>query len=162
MDRAGAILRLAPVTPDPGLVIQPIAALVHVLGAAGDVCSSGVSARRAQRVYWTPERDIQGGLCIRCIPRDQGITIVCAGWTVGCLWAPQQRVAHCWDAGDAPTRAASGKHPRPPCDPAWAEILGAGAKLTVGLRCGVLRCWVGLVWLVWSWLGYSLCVTGLV
>jgi hypothetical protein len=37
MNRTGAIVRLAPVTPDPGLVIPPIATVVNVLGAAGDV-----------------------------------------------------------------------------------------------------------------------------
>ena len=38
MERAGDILRLAPVTPDPGPVIPPLARVVNVLGAAGDMC----------------------------------------------------------------------------------------------------------------------------
>jgi hypothetical protein len=37
MERAGAILRLALVTSDPELVTQPIAAVVSVLDAAGEV-----------------------------------------------------------------------------------------------------------------------------
>ena len=37
-ERAGAILRLAPVTPDPGPVIPPLARVVNVLDAAGDMC----------------------------------------------------------------------------------------------------------------------------
>jgi hypothetical protein len=49
-----------------------------------------------------------------------------------------------------PPEQPSGKHPRPPCDRAWAEQLGVGAGWTFGLRFGVLGCWVGLVWSVWS------------
>jgi len=78
MERAGAILRLAPVTPDPGLVIEPIAAVVYVLGAAGDVGSTRVSARSAQQVCWGPRTDAQGAWCIRCTPRDPGMPTVCA------------------------------------------------------------------------------------
>ena len=47
MERAGGVLRLALSRLDPGPVMQPVAALVHALGVAGDVGSTwGFSPKR--------------------------------------------------------------------------------------------------------------------
>ena len=48
MERAGGVLRLALSRLDPGPVMQPVAALVHALGVAGDVGSTwGLSLKRS-------------------------------------------------------------------------------------------------------------------
>jgi hypothetical protein len=61
MERAGAILRLAPVTSDPGLVTQPIAAVVNVLGAAGDVRRAPSHLLgSAQQARWGPGAGAKG------------------------------------------------------------------------------------------------------